>query len=333
MISSRRIISSVFSTDFRKSCQIITENIPKLRPNDVLVKTKYVGINASDVNVIAGRYGKIDLGMEGIGEIVEVGKKIDQSMMGRAVGYISSGCFSEYIKMPGKSCIQLPDAKPEYVPLLISGLTASISLEESGKMAPGKKILVTAAAGGTGHIAVQIAKNAGCHVIGTCSNEEKIELLEAIGCDDIINYKTENLSDVLKKNYSNKLDVVYESVGGDIFDTCFTNLAVYGKMIVLGHVSSYQSSDGKDKGHHNAALVGKLLMKSAGINGFFLVNHRPAYQAHFEKLLALYNSGQLRVFTNQFDCNGNKFNGLESVFDAVDHLYSQQSVGKVIVEV
>lgn len=332
MISTRRIISNVVSTDFRKSCQIVTENIPKLKPNDVLVKTKYVGVNASDINVIAGRYGKLGVGMEGIGEVVDAGKKA-QDMIGRPVGFISSGCYSEYLTMPGRSCITLPDIYPGYLPLLISGLTASISLEEIGKISSGKKVLITAAAGGTGHMAVQIAKLAGCHVIGTCSNEVKTELLESIGCDHIINHKTEDLGGVLKKKYGNKLDVVYDGVGGDVFNSAFDNLGINGRMIILGNISSYKQTDGVDSHHQNSTMVNKLVLKSAGICGFFLVNHRPLYQSHFDKLVERFHSGELKVFTNQYDSDGKKFTGLEGVFDASEFLFSQNSIGKVMVEI
>lgn len=110
-------------------------------------------------------------------------------MIGKPVGYIASGSFSEYLAIPSKLCVPLPDVKAEYVPLLVSGLTASIALHETARIQPGETVLVTAAAGGTGHIAVQIAKQHGCHVVGTCSSEEKCEFLRSIGCDHAINYK------------------------------------------------------------------------------------------------------------------------------------------------
>ena len=338
MISSRKIVTNVLTTDFRKACQIITASVPHLQEDEVLVKTKYVGINATDINVTAGRYGPskqtlpFDVGLEGIGEIAEVGRTIPQSMVGNPVGYIWNGCFSEYIKLPVKVCIPLPDIKPQYVPLLISGLTASISLEEMGRISGGKNVLVTAAAGGTGHIAVQIAKLAGCHVIGTCSNEAKMEFLQSIGCDHVINYKSEALGKVLTETYSSGIDIVYESIGGEIFNACVNNLAVNGRMIVLGYINSYHSPGGIDRSHRNATLITKLLLKSASISGFFLMNHSIHYKSHLEKLVKLLNNGNLQVLTDQHDKDGKKFYGLESVFDAVDHLYSQKSKGKVIVQ-
>lgn len=82
--------------------------------------------------------------------------------------------------------------------MLVTGLTSSIALEESGRMTTGEKVLVTAAAGGAGQIAVRLAKLAGNFVIGTCSSDEKAEALRSIGCDRVINYKKENFAQVLK---------------------------------------------------------------------------------------------------------------------------------------
>jgi NADPH-dependent curcumin reductase CurA len=76
-----------------------------------------------------------------------------------------------------------------------------VALEKVGEMKSKEVVLVTAAAGGTGHIAVQLAKLAGNHLIGTCSSEQKAELLKKLGCDRIINYRRENLAQVLKSEY------------------------------------------------------------------------------------------------------------------------------------
>ncbi len=85
-------------------------------------------------------------------------------------------------------------------------------------MKTGETVLVTAAAGGTGQFAVQLAKLAGNTVIATCSTPEKVKLLKELGCDRVINYKTENLEQVLKSEYPNGVDIVYESVGGETFN-------------------------------------------------------------------------------------------------------------------
>jgi len=333
----RKIVANILTTDFRKACEIVTATVPQLGGKDVLVKARYAGINATDINVTAGRYGKqpvpFDVGLEGVGEITDVGNDIPKTMIGQAVGYIWNGSFSEYIKIPANKCIPLPDIKAEYVPLMISGLTASIGLHEVARMAKGETVLITAAAGGTGHIAVQIAKEAGCHVIGTCSNDEKSKFLKSIGCDHVINYQTEDLKEVLKLNYPRGIDVVYESIGGKIFETCLNRLAIGGRMLVIGYINSYHSPAGIDRAHRDSTMVTKLMLKSATVSGFFLMNHREHYAEHLQKQVAMLNDGRLKVLVDQGDNEGMRFNGLDSVCDAIDHLYSRKSKGKVIVDI
>ena len=96
----------------------------------------------------------------------------------------------------------VPKPDPEYLALFgTSGLTASIGLSEGSHLASGEKVLITAAAGGVGHIAAQWALLKGCHVIATTSNDKKQEFLKELGCHRVINYKTENLDQVLNTEY------------------------------------------------------------------------------------------------------------------------------------
>ncbi len=97
------------------------------------------------------------------------------------------------------------------MPLFVSGLTASIALEEVGEMPQtggGCVVLVTAAAGGTGQIAVQLAKAAGHTVIGTTSSDSKAEHLKSLGVDRVVNYNSEDLHSVLKTEFPSGVDIV-----------------------------------------------------------------------------------------------------------------------------
>ena len=210
-------------------------------------------------------------------------------------------------------------------------MTASISLEKYGNLKPGSKVLVTAAAGGTGQFAVQLAKLAGCHVIGTCSKEEKVEMLQKLGCDRPINYKTEDFKSVLKTEYPKGVDVVYESVGGEVFNTCVKNLAVGGRLILIGFITSYQ--DYNFALRPTLPLYQILLAKSASLQGFFLNHHLRDVPSHIAKMVELYSTGKLQAKVDLGEgYSKGPFRGLESIFDAVDYLYTGQSKGKVVVE-
>jgi len=211
----------------------------------------------------------------------------------------------------------------------MSGLTASIAFEQVGQLASAETVLVTVAAGGTGQFAVQLAKLAGNHVIGTCGSDEKVEFLKKIGCDRVINYKKEVLHDVLKSEYPKGINLVYESAGGDTFETCVNNLAIGGRLIVIGMISGYASGDSWKPTSENASLSVRLLSKSASVRGFFLLHFTKHYARHLAQLFSLYKEGKL---VSQVDTTTH-FKGLEQVADAVDHMYSGKNIGKVIVDV
>lgn len=131
--------------------------------------------------------------------------------------------------------------------------------------------LCAAAAGATGSFAVQLAKQAGCHVIGTCSSDDKAAMLKGLGCDRPVNYKKEDLFKVLREEYPKGVDVVYEGVGGKMFDVALNNLAVKGRLVVIGFISGYQDSTGWTGAGSTQKPIGpKILGKSASIRGFFL---------------------------------------------------------------
>src|SRR5690606_41070119 len=96
------------------------------------------------------------------------------------------GSFAEYQILKEKELIPIPKLLPSFITALISGPTAYGALAHVGKVKSGETVLVTAAAGGTGSFAVQVAKQAGAHVIGTCSTKEKEKLLKELGCDRVI---------------------------------------------------------------------------------------------------------------------------------------------------
>ncbi len=274
-----------------------------------------------------------DIGFEGTGEVVWTGSNVQSSVkVGDAVGFMENGAFSQYQVFSAKRVFPLPDLRPEYTAMLLSGSTASVSLEKFADFkSSGKIVLVTAAAGGTGQFAVQIAALAGCHVIGTCSTDEKVDLLKSLGCTRVINYVKEDLGQVLRREYPKGVDIVYESVGGDIFNTCVKNLSIGGQLIIIGMISHYQSSSFSIK--PTIPIQQILLTKSAGLRGFFLPHYMRDVPRHIATLADLYRSGDLKILTDMGQTHSNgPFRGISSVMDAVDYLYSKNSKGKIVVD-
>lgn len=192
----------------------------------------------------------------------------------------------------------------------------------------GKNILITAAGGATGSFAVQLAKRAGFHVIGTCGADDKVELVKNLGCDRVIQYKRENMDDVLTREYPHGLDFVYEGIGGDIFDVCMKHLAVQGKMIIIGFISNYKLSPKDTKAPK--INLNNLLFKSQSVSGYFLFNSLQDKKGTSEALQLLFKMWRNKELTIPVD-RSVTFNGVSSVYDAIEYLHSGKNKGKVFV--
>jgi hypothetical protein len=326
----KKLIATKLTTDFRDAAEIVEETIPDLKPHEVLIRNVYAGINATDVNITAGRYQPgakppIELGAEAAGIVEEVGSEVRHLAPGDAVVTSTlGGGYREYNVVRASNALPVDEPSPEALSIMVSGLTASIALEEVGDMSSGETVLVTAAAGGTGQYAVQLAKRAGNHVIGTCGSERKMELLNELGCDHPINYNEEDVGDVLQSEYPSGVNLVYEGVGGELFDTCVNALARYGRLLSIGYVSEYKTGAEKVSSER---IYTKLLPKSASIRGFFLPHYAESFAEHMTRLMKLVQSGALHVSIDE-----TVFQGIDAIPDAVEYLHTGESRGKVVVK-
>jgi NADPH-dependent curcumin reductase CurA len=397
----RKIEVHTLSADFRAATRLVPVRLPlvsssssssisssssdathsqavELTGEQVLLRNDFVGINASDINFTAGKYSPgvrppFDAGFESVGVVLALGPLAGTASglkVGQAVASTGYGAFADLqVVRSYKPLVPLPSADPVFLPLLVSGLTASIALEQVGELkrvgdvdegAGGAKVvkqqtvLVTAAAGGTGLFAVQLAKLLGHEVVATCSSSSKVDMLRSLGADRVVNYREEDLGAVLKNEYPRGVDVVYESVGGEMFHTCAAHLARKGKLIVIGFVAGYKDgsawkggvkasggSSGSSGASASAAAVGKtkskplppplpalLLSKSASVRGFFLNDYAAHFGRHMQLLTTLLRQGKLRSVIDPTPFH----HGLESVADAIDFLYAGRNVGKVVVD-
>jgi hypothetical protein len=325
----QKLIATQLTTDFRQAAEIVEVPFPEPAPNEIVVRNQYAGVNATDVNISAGRYGgaaepPIDLGAEAAGEVVVVGEAVKHIEAGDAVvTNVVGGGYREYHCVRASNALKVPEASPEAVSLVVSGLTASIALAEVGDLDTEETVLVTAAAGGTGQYAVQLARQAGNHVIGTCGTAEKAAMLDALGCNRPINYREQDVGTVLDEHYPDGIDLIYEGVGGPLFDTCVEALARFGRLVTIGYVSEYK---GGAESVERPRVYTELMPKSASIRGFYLPHYAQHFSTHMQRLIRLYRMGALQIRIDD-----RAFEGLEAVPDAVEYLHTGQSQGKVVV--
>ncbi len=213
---------------------------------------------------------------------------------------------------------------------MVCGLTAAIGLDCVGKIKPGDKVLITAAAGGTGHIAVQWAKSKGANVIGTTSSTEKVNFLKSIGADHVINYKDEDLYVALKRDYPDGVDVIWETIGGKVTETLIQHLAKNGRMILIGGITGY-----KTEGFPKIEIQpGLLVMKDLTLSGFMLLSYTDKFPVYLKQLIEAVHIGTIKI-TNDFgeQTSDGTFKGLAGAIRGVEHLHSGKNIGKVTIKI
>ncbi len=233
------------------------------------------------------------------------------------------GGYREFQVVDANLAFKVSAATPEILTLMPTGVSALVALEQAGEMKSNEVVLVTAAAGGTGHIAVQLAKLAGNHVIGTCSSDIKSELLRKLGCDRIINYRRENLHQVLQQEYPQGINLIFDCVGKAVFDTCLQNLAVRGRLVVVGFISEYARVPEQIT---QPRIYHQLFWQAASIRGFLMPHYQEFIPEARDRLIHLFYTGKLQVAVDS-----TVFLGLESILAAVEYLLSGQNCGKVVV--
>jgi NADPH-dependent curcumin reductase CurA len=189
-------------------------------------------------------------------------------------------------------------------------------------MKEGETVLVSAAAGATGSVACQIARNMGCRVIGIAGSDDKCDwLTDTLGIDTAINYKTQKVEAELAK-IDGGIDVYFENVGGDLLDAALPNMAHYGRIGICGLIAGYTS----DGGLPGPARFDQILMKRLTVKGIFLPDFLANGANYYEPLKRWYDQGQL---VGDFD----ETKGIENVLDSFERLMRGKNLGKVVVDV
>lgn len=329
-ITYRKLIAKQLNQDFKSAIEIVEVPISQPAASQVLIQNKFAGVNGGfDTLLCRGDVPYLnlippfDLGVEAVGEVIAISENVKDFQIGDAVITTArGGGYREYQLIDANLAIKVREATPELLTLMPTGVSALVALEQAGEMKSNEVVLVTAAAGGTGHIAVQLAKLAGNHVIGTCSSETKAKLLRELGCDRIINYRTENLNQVLKQEYPNGINLIFDCVGKQVFDTCVENLAVRGRLVVVGFISEYANNAEQIT---QPRLYHQLFWKAASVRGFLMPHYKEYMAEARDRLLNLFYSKKLKVAVDP-----TQFNSIESIPAAVEYLLSGKNCGKVV---
>ena len=301
---------------------------PAPRGWEVLIEVEAAGVNYADTMRRRDRYltrqsFPFTPGSEVAGTVVEVGEDVENASEGdRVVTLLDSGGYADFAAVPAASLIPLPDGLgfDEAATIPLQGLTAYHTIKTSGALQEGEGVLVHAAAGGVGTLAVQMAKLLGAgRVIATAGSPEKLDLARSLGADVLIDYTEEDWPEkVLEVTEGEGADVILEMVGADFPEKNLRCLATFGRMVVFGAASG-------DRGH---LVPGALMNGCQSVVGFWLVPilSRPdLFVPSLEQTLGWVASGDLKLTI------GARY-PLERAAEAHADLEGRKTTGKLILK-
>ncbi len=264
---------------------------PEPGPGEVLIRVRRAGVNFADTHTRTNSYvRKATLPLVPGGEVAGVRADTGE----RVVALTGTGGYAEYALAPREHVFGIPDGLDDgtALALLMQGTTAWHMYRTAGRVGEGlgETVVVHAAAGGVGSLAVQLGRPLGAaRIIATASSEEKRRLALELGADVAIDPDPEGLSErLIEANGGRAVDVVFEMAGGEVFDASYRALAPFGRLVVCG-IASQQP---------NRVSSGSLLRHSRALVGFYIFHclDRPGmFEEALRDLFARAGRNELRV--------------------------------------
>lgn len=260
---------------------------PEPAAGEELVEIARAGVNFADVHISNNDYvAKQEL------PLIPGAEVAGRTAGGRRVAAVLvNGGYAERVAVDERALVEIPEgvSDDQAAAVLLQGLTAHALIHRCARLLPGETVVVDAAAGGTGGLAVQLAKRAGARVIGLASSPRKRELAEGLGADATVDSRAEQIGEaILAANDGELVDAVLQTSGGPAFDQQLRILAPFGRMVVVGIASREQ----------NTVRTGHLLRNSRSVIGFWLyhlLDRREVVAAAVAELFAAVSCGEVEV--------------------------------------
>lgn len=309
--------------------------LPELREGDVLIKTRLLSLDASNLLWLSEKADYLDqlqIGDPMRGQIIgqiAASKHPDWTVGGHI---FSLQTWADYIVASGDDLSNDPISftlKPHpdvpldaYVGTLgVTGWSAYVGLHYIGKIESGKRVLISGAAGATGIMAAQIAKATGAKVYGLAGGEKKCQLLvDKLRLDGAIDYKaTTDLKSEIERVIPDGVEIFFDNVGGEILDAVLPTMSIGGCIVASGSVSQY--GKGEQYGIKNLPLVTTRRLR---MEGFLILDYLDQVPTILQKMETWFLEGKL-VNQNQL------VQGLEQAQSALSQLATGGNTGKLAV--
>jgi len=238
------------------------------------------------------------------------------------------GSWSDYFTAPAAALTPPPrtpgvDVQAVFGIFYLIGPTAYFGLMEVGAPKIGETLVVSAAAGAVGSLVGQIGKAIGCRVVGIAGSREKCDwLIEDLGFDAALDYKSEAVGPALRRLCPAGIDVYFDNVGGEILDAAMGQMNLNGRIVECGLIAHYNdTAPAPGPGNYP-----RILMKRLRVQGFIITDFMARLPEAFRALTTLHAAGRLKWRLHEVQ-------GLENAVDAVKLLYSGGNRGKLLVKV
>ena len=293
---------------------------------EVLIQVAVAGVNYADVGQRQGNYPNLaelplTLGSEVAGTVVKCGPGVDTSLEGRRVVSLVNAGYAEFALAKAEEVIPILDgvsfAQATVIP--VQGQTAYLLLDKATRLQQDERVLVHAAAGGVGSLAVQLAKSMGASmVIGTTTSQSKLGFIRDLGADVAVTTKEPGwIGQVMQATRGQGVDIILDPIGGEFGQQNIACLAPFGRIVVYGSLS----------GGVTPFVTQMLIPKCQSIIGYNTViqNHEDRMRAS-QALMQMIASGQLHIFVDH------SF-PLTDVAAAHKELEENKTMGKVVLTV
>ena len=324
-------MKAVLCKSFGRAEDLSLEEVdaPNIKSGHVIVAVQASAVNFPDVLMIEGKYQSLpdfpfSPGGEFSGVVIEIADDVGGWKVGDEVfGSLGHGCFAEKILVHARALRAKPPSMSFAVAAGISTTygTSYYALKQRANLQPGETLLVLGAAGGVGLAAVELGKAMGARVIAAASSDEKLAVAKAAGADELINYSDGQLKDKVKALTDNHgADVIYDPVGGELFDQCMRCINWGGRVLIVGFVG----------GDIPKVPTNLILLKSCQVVGVFygaFSGRFPAEnQQNFVEIIDMFNSGNLKALV------GGEY-ALDDYVNALNCLSQRRAVGKIVVNI
>ena len=302
---------------------------PELSDDQALVEIYAASLNFPDGLQIQGKYQfqppmPFTPGSEVAGKIRKVGAELKGFSVGdRVMATPGIGGLAQLAAVKSESLRKIPDNMDFKTAASFAMVytTSYYALKQRAKLESGETLLVLGSSGGVGLTAVELGKLMGAKVIAAASSNDKLEFVKQLKPDYLVNYNECDLKESVKDLTEGRgADVIYDPVGGDLFDQCCRCINWNGRLLVIGFTSgripSYKANLALLKG---SAMIGVFL-------GRFRKEEPAAYEQNFKELLDMYRTGKLNpIVTKSFS--------LEEYADAFNIFTKRKAMGKVTLEI